>query len=130
MDTRVSGDVPTGLMTLQDWQKRLVAHFEALASARSTDAKRGVFVLEHGLDSTEVAALQECVRAAAAKGPDSSTPLPWLVYATELGYRYSGDEYWQTFEEETPGWAGIWDRNWLRNQFVWFHNRFRGVQPK
>src|SRR6267378_2496956 len=116
-------------MTLLDWQKKLIAHFEALSAERSSDAKRRVFVLEHGLDTSEVTALQTAVRSAAlSKKAESMASLPWIVYATELGYRYSGDEYWQTFEEETPGWAGYWERNWLRNQFVWFHKTYHGVR--
>jgi len=117
-------------MTLLDWQKRLTSHFECLAGVRTSDNKRGVFVLEHGLDGTELTALQAAVRSAAkTRGPDATAPLPWLVYATEIGYRYSGDQYWQTFEEETPGWAGFWDRRWLREQFLWFHSKFHGIQP-
>lgn len=117
------------MTTLVDWQKRLSAHFESLASARSADPKRGVFALEHGLDPAEVADLQAAVRQAAqTRTSESKAPLPWIVYATELGYRYSGDEYWQTFEEETPGWAGYWERNWLRDQFIWFHKKFHGVR--
>ena len=116
-------------MTLLEWQKRLAAHFEGLANERSA-AKRPTFVLEHGLDSSEIEALQVTVRAAAASRKSESTaPLPWIVYATELGYRYSGDEYWQTFEKETPGWAGFWDRSWLRDQFLWFHRKFGGFHP-
>jgi hypothetical protein len=40
----------------------------------------------------------------------------WLgVYSAEIGYEYSGEEYWQTFAERTPGWAGYGDRNFIRD---------------
>jgi hypothetical protein len=35
------------------------------------------------------------------------------VYATEFGYGYAGEEYWQTFQAETPNWSG--ERDWLRD---------------
>ena len=41
----------------------------------------------------------------AYRRPSRAHALVWIVYSSELGYRYSGDEYWQTFERETPGWV-------------------------
>ena len=115
-------------MTLLDWNKKLSLHFEALAAQRST-AHRGVFVLEHGLNAEEINALQREVKAAAAsRRPELKVCLPWIVYATELGYRFSGDEYWQTFESETPGFE-FGERNWIREQFLWFHRKFQGIRP-
>ena len=55
--------------------------------------------------------------------------LPWVVYASEIGYRYAGDEYWQTFEAETRGWRYRGDRNWIRRRFVDFQARFGGAKP-
>jgi hypothetical protein len=115
-------------MTLLDWNKKLSSHFEALANQRSA-AQRRVFVLEHGLSPDEVNELQRDVRAAAAsRKSESKVALPWIVYATEVGYRFSGDEYWQTFEAETPGFE-FGERNWIREQFLWFHRKFQGIRP-
>jgi hypothetical protein len=55
--------------------------------------------------------------------------LPWIVYAAEIGYRYEGDEYWQTFEAETPGWLEFGHRSWIRDRFMDFSNRFGGAKP-
>ena len=55
--------------------------------------------------------------------------LPWTVYAAEIGYLYSGDEYWQTFEERTPGWSMRGRRHWLKKCFIDFHNRYGGANP-
>ena len=69
-----------------------------------------LFGLEHGLIQAEVRrARKRTVRAHIAhRRPSQNHWLAWIVYSAELGYRYSGDEYWQTFEQETPGWLAQW----------------------
>ena len=52
-----------------------------------------------------------------------------MVYAAELGYRYSGDEYWQTFEAQTPGWAQSANRECIRSVFEKFSDTFGGARP-
>jgi hypothetical protein len=61
-----------------------------------------VFALEHGLSAAERDALMRDVRMYASAGLDHVAPLPWIVYAAEIGYEYSGYEYWQTFALKTP----------------------------
>ena len=62
--------------------------------------------------------LLRAVRAHVLDGvPCWAHRLPWIVYAAELGYLYSGDEYWQTFEKKTPGWLVHGDRYWIRKCF-------------
>jgi hypothetical protein len=53
------------------------------------------------------------------------------VYAAEIGYEFSGDEYWHTFEARTPGWSdlGDWARQYTRNKFRAFRDRFGGAEP-
>ncbi len=118
-------------MDLGQWSERLSTHFEELRSARrQLGADVPVFALEHGLAPSEVQELSEGVRAhirAAAPARDHS--LVWIVYAAESGYRYSGDEYWQTFEAETPGWTEHGDRGWIRDAFLAFHRKFAGAVP-
>ncbi len=67
--------------------------------------------------------------AAAAGAIVDSNWLPWLVYATERGYEYSGAEYWQSFEEKTPHWRSEGERAWIRQWFVRFRRRYGGVRP-
>ena len=55
--------------------------------------------------------------------------LPWIVYAAELGYRYSGNEYWQTFEAATPGWRDHGNRSWIRKCYSWFQGEYGGATP-
>ena len=93
-------------MSLVSWQSRLDSHFGQLRRKRAAQVvPRPLFGLEHGLNALELDQLKEDIRAHIAKSPPSREhPLPWMVYACEMGYRYAGDEYWQTFEERTPGW--------------------------
>lgn len=117
-------------MSLIDWHRRLEAHFGELRAARTTT--RGpdapVFALEHGLSEAEIATLKREIRAADAR-PTPDNSLAWIVYATELGYDYTGDEYWQTFDEVTPRWPLHGHPHWLRERFEWFANSFGGARP-
>ena len=74
--------------------------------------------------------MRGAVRAHVARlRPSKQHRLAWVVYATESGYAYSGDEYWQTFEDDTPGWAARGDRNWLRSCFQYFAEAIGGATP-
>ena len=116
---------------LKNWQTRLARHFAVLRDHRGTDGSlRPIFGLEHGLDAQEVQALAVALRAHIADCPPSRDHgLAWIVYSSELGYRYSGDEYWQTFEQETPGWIDHGNRYWLRQRYRNFHREFGGAVP-
>ncbi len=118
-------------MDLAYWQDRLEQHFRELSVHRKgISPDRRVFGLEHGLDATETRALADGVRAHITGGPPLwKHALAWIVYAAEIGYRYSGDEYWQTFEQETPCWIINGDRYWLRRCFLWFEREFHGALP-
>ena len=56
--------------------------------------------------------------------------LPFVVYATEIGYDYSGDEYWQTFSQQTPGWSNIEDRDFIRQGFQRFAEQRGSPAPR
>lgn len=118
-------------MDLEQWQKRLESHFRELSEQKRREAPDGrIFALEHGLDRSEVEALRVAVRAHIVHSPPSPKhALAWIVYATEIGYRYSGDEYWHTFEKETPGWTDYGNRYWIRSCFLRFQREFFGVVP-
>src|SRR5262245_55916279 len=107
----VRTDVVTDL-DLGYWPPRLDANFRYLAATRkSAFPDRPIFALEHGLELPEIESLAAAVRQDLvnnAPNPDHS--LVWVVYASEIGYRYSGDEYWQTFEADTPYWIPRGDR--------------------
>jgi len=119
-------------MTLTEWSAYLRDHFAKLKVARATAQSGGLlFVLEHGLDREEVGDLETAVRTHIATTPPLEAHwLAWIVYATELGYRYAGDQYWQTFDAETPGWVEHGSRNWMREAFRRFQRDFGGARPQ
>jgi hypothetical protein len=118
-------------MTLKAWQEQLQNHFDGLRRLRSASAgDKPIFALEHGLEVADREALAADIKAHIAEAaPSKDHALPWIVYATEIGYRYAGDEYWQTFAEETPRWTIHGDRDWLRERFRAFHKQFGGAKP-
>lgn len=109
--------------------ERLHRHFTELHSRRA-DAATPIFALEHGLSEAELLLLKAHVCSAVSHDriPHESW-LPLVVYAAEVGYEYSGDEYWQTFEARTPGWAQHGDRQYIRGRFRDFRDAFGGAQP-
>ncbi len=124
--------MPDTDVVLSAWQKRLEEHFESLRNSRRKEigSHHPIFALEHGLNDNDLAVISDGVRAQIANGaPVWRHRLPWIVYASELGYRFSGDEYWQTFEDRTPGWYVNGDRNWMRRCFQDFQELFNGAQP-
>ena len=119
-------------MPLERLHRRLGEHFAALRDSRSHhDANNPVFALEHGLSREEIDELEALVRESIASGhiPRKSW-LPLVVYAAEVGYAYSGDEYWQTFASETPGWVRYGDRQLIRTRFQRFAEEFHGARPQ
>lgn len=127
--------VPVGIGTvLEQLHQRLDTHFHALAEARrrlGTDIP--VFALEHGLDADELDNLHYAVRAAVAQGFPIKYKkwwLPFVVYAAELGYRYVGGEYWQTFADETPRWDEVGPRDWIGYKFIEFADKYGGARPR
>jgi hypothetical protein len=110
---------------------RLAAHFEQLQARRAEAPQPApIFALEHGLSEAELLLLRTHVCAAVRRGHLArETWLPFIVYAAELGYEYSGDEFWQTFQARTPGWAIYGDRQYVRRNFIKFKETFNGAQP-
>ena len=122
MPLSVSGD-------LNVLQARLEGHFATLSSARK-QRSLPVFAFEHGLDADELLNLPVQLKAALSAGGYRLFKhwLVWVVYATEQGYDYDGDEYWHTFEKRMP----LWDRGWrpsLRSWFGKFHKTYGGMLP-
>lgn len=115
--------------TLIEWQKHLEQHFAALASARA-DSGYPLFALEHGLEPAELRSIKELLRAHIAGNHWlASAWLVWVVYATEFGYEYFGDEYWQSFDEYTPHWPERGKREYLRDWFAKFQAKYNGIEP-
>lgn len=119
---------------MQSWQERLDKHYAGVRTGRPFD--RPIFALEHGLSDADLQILKGVVKSAAKQRKFSSSHhLPWVVYASEVGYQFAGDQYWQTFEATTPGWRESGDsdwmrkRDWVRNCFLQFQENFNGAKP-
>ena len=115
--------------SLDEWQARLEQHFEALAKSRS-DSDLDIFALEHGLNETAVEEISVQLRLRLKSGllRLSRHWLLWIIYLTEHGYQYEGDEYWPSFEQQTPCWDGK-NRYQVRQLFNKFQRTYKGVVP-
>lgn len=126
---------PSGtLELLEQFHARLDSHFTSLHTARVALGE-GVplFALEHDLSAPELELLEATVRAAVAQGFTAKHRkwwLPFVVYAAESGYTYSGKEYWQTFADRTPLWEQFGDRDHIRTFFRRFAERYGGIVPR
>ena len=90
-----------------------------------------VFAIEHRLDPSQLDQLRTDIEAQIQTGLLSRAWwLPWVVYATEIGYVYSGQEYWPVFEASTPGWTFVEDREFIRTSFQKFRDQYGGYQPQ
>ena len=113
---------------LDKWQERLEGHFESLARKRSSSGLP-MFALEHGLEQDELSEIASQLHAR-LRGGLQLTPhwLLWVIYATERGYAYAGDEYWHSFEDSTPAWD-FSDRDRIKPWFRKFQKAYNGVEP-
>ena len=114
-------------MSLGEYQERVERRFESIARFRE-GLGFPVFALEHGLGDEEIKEVSSLLRENLENRPSlSSHWLLWVIYATEAGYSYNGDEYWPSFESRTPEWE------FDRHEFVCLFKRFRdtydGVRP-
>lgn len=113
---------------LDQWQQRLEGHFQSLARAR-TGSRYHVFALEHDLSGEEFREVSSLLRSRLKAGLSLAPHwLLWVVYATERGYSYAGDEYWRSFEEQTPAWE-FGDRYKIVPWFKKFQSAYDGVVP-
>src|SRR5260370_32663108 len=91
---------------------------------------RPIFAWEHGLGEEELidltAGLREHTRWTR---PANQHWLVWIVYAAEVGYKFAGDQYWQTFAEALPDWHQNGDGDFIKHAFADFGRKFNGAQP-
>lgn len=114
---------------LDTFQFRLEAHFGEVAHSRQ-HLNMPVFALEHGLNADEISSLFLLLQQSLSNSGYrlSKHWLAWLVFATEQGYNYDGDEYWFTFSRRMPGWDNAW-RPSIRTWFSKFNKQFNGIKP-
>lgn len=117
---------------LAHFHEALNSHFSDLCDARATlEPRSPVFALEHDLNPADLDLLKGAVRAAISDyhlAHYRASWLPFVVYASEMGYGYVGDEYWTTFSSLTPRWTSQ-ERSTIRDWFLWFHEHYGGARP-
>ena len=115
-------------LLLNRWQEKLETHFQELALAREGSGLP-LFAFEHCLKAEEVENVGQLLtdHLSATQRPRVYWLL-WVIYATEIGYNYTGDEYWQSFEEQTPGWE-FQHRYALKKWFKKFQETYNGFEP-
>ena len=114
--------------SLDQWQERMERHFASLAERRAMSGFP-LFALEHGLDDGELEEIAKQLRARLNTGLRLAPHwLLWTIYAAERGYIYEGGEYWQSFEDVTPGWD-FRDRYRVTTWFSKFQSTYNGVVP-
>lgn len=122
-------DVAATLLALHE---RLDAHFRTLAETRQRlPNSNGVYAIEHGLAQGDLSVLDDAVKSWIAQAyPSQEHRLPFVVYTTEVGYRYEGDEYWPTLERRAPGWERHVGRPFVKSIFRWFQRTYFGARPQ
>ena len=108
-------------------QQRVKKHFDALAQMRD-GSSFPIFALEHDLSKIDLERIRSMVRLHPNTPPSSRHWLLWIVHATEVGYSYEGDEYWRSFEKQTPGWE-YQNRPRIKAWFRKFQNVYGGGVP-
>ena len=111
---------------LAQMQQSVEIQFDALAKARQ-GSNYPIFALEHGLSKTDVQQIKTMLPSSISQCP-SRYWLLWVIYATELGYDYEGDEYWVSFEDQTRNWE-YQHRTRIKAWFRKFQNDYSGVRP-
>lgn len=113
---------------LAEWQQILFAHFTELSKIRK-EKNISVFAIEHGLRPSLLKIIfLRLVDDYRLNTVNKAYWLLWVIYSTEQGYNYAGDEYWKTFEEKLRNWDSSQREN-IRTAFKEFQRRFNGVVP-
>ena len=114
--------------TLGEVQQQLHVHFCSLAATREQSGFP-IFALEHGLSAEELKRINALLRAChRTRLPLATHWLLWVVYASEVGYGYTGDEYWPSFQKQIPTWQ-FHDRPRIKGWFTRFQKSYNGVVP-
>ncbi len=121
-------------MDLAAFQQRLSEQYAQLRDSRATE-NYPVYAIEHGLTAEDSKAAQTLLNESfrANMRADRAHWLVWIAAAAEVGYRYDGLEYWDSFSATFPNWSRYGDQNRDRNQIRTWYKKFaedyRGLTP-
>lgn len=115
-------------LSLNEWQKHAIAHFTTLSNSKK-EKKLPVFALEHCFSNVHIELITNLlIKDFVKNGFNRSYWLLWVIYSTEIGYTYTGEEYWQSFKERIQNWDQK-NREDIRWSFKEFTRRFEGLRP-
>lgn len=117
-------------MSLIEYQSRLKNHFDELAQTKR-NLQIPIYALEHNLDRDERTDLLWLLNSdlESRQQLTSSHWLAWIVAATEVGYGYDGNEYWDSFAASIPQWNNFGNRNQVRAWFQHFQKLYGAIRP-
>ncbi|MEO8498966.1 MAG: hypothetical protein ABI614_28210, partial [Planctomycetota bacterium] len=120
---------------LQDEHAEIASRFESLFNQRR-ESGGFVFFSEHSLASDCLTQLRGELREALSNHSLreffwSSSYLPLIIFATEVGYEYEGNgtDFWPTLESSLGCVFSIEDRSQLSHWFRATAERYNGVRP-
>lgn len=118
-------------MDLAGFQQRLSDQYARLRDLRASE-NYPVYAIEHGLTAEEVSTALSLLNQefrVSARADDKSW-LVWCAASAEVGYRYDGMEYWDSFRQAVPEWLDRnRDRNIIREFYRKFATMYRGLTP-
>ena len=119
-------------VSIREAERSLASHFAKLRDSRTGP----IFFIEHGLSEPDSRKLRDFVSQAARyrliqSGWWREYPLPLLVTATEVGYRYrgTGTDFWPKLESKLKIDIGAAARQQVRELFVSCSEWYRGAKP-
>lgn len=117
-------------LDLAGFQRRLSEQYTRLRDLRATE-NYPVYAIEHGLSADERASARALLNAQleSSMRADRAHSLVWIAAAAEIGYRYDGTEYWESFASAFPRWPLYGNRNQIRNWYQRFAKDFGGLTP-
>lgn len=118
-------------LNLTGFQERLSKQYALLRDVRATE-NYPVYAIEHGFNADECMIAQRLLNESfgASSRADSKYWLVWIATAAEVGYRYDGAEYWDSFREAIPSWLDRnRDRDRIREFYREFASTYRGLTP-
>lgn len=117
-------------LDLAGLQERLLQQYSRLRDLRA-DENYSVYAIEHGLSAGERVAARTLLNAQLESSMRANRAywLVWIAAAAEVGYRYDGSEYWDSFSAAFPKWRLYGDRNQIRHWYQRFAAEFRGLTP-
>lgn len=118
-------------MNLADFQQRLSDRYTRLRDLRASE-NYPVYAIEHGFSPEEITTAMSLL-GESYSAYNCITDAYWLVWtaaAAEVGYKYDGAEYWDTFRQTIPQWLDrTCDRNKIREFYRKFAATYHGLTP-